>query len=109
MPRLVRLYIQSVAIGFAVSAVFAAVLIWLDVMGVGRLILASPQGWIAVLMLFVFNGIIFAGVQFGLRIMMMAESDDPPRGGLRQHDLPVADPLPVKVGAGLRRRPQRRG
>lgn len=83
MPKLVRLYIQSVLIGFALSAVFAAVLIWLDVMGVGRLILASPIGWIAALMLVVFNGIIFAGVQFGIRVMLMAEDDSVPSRGTR--------------------------
>ncbi len=66
MPQLVRLYIQSVAVGFAISAVFAAALIGFDVMGVGHLILSSNVGWIAALMLVMFNGIIFAGVQFGI-------------------------------------------
>lgn len=99
MPALIRLYIQSVAIGFAISAGFAVLLVWLDVMGIGRLVLASPQGWIAALMLFVFNGIIFAGVQFGLRVMLMA-GDEGPGGGLRQHDVVV----PVRVEArGARR------
>ena len=84
MPALIRLYIQSVLIGFVLSTAFAVLLVWLDVMGIGHLILNSPQGWIAALMLFVFNGIIFAGVQFGLRVMMMAERDEGPHGGLRQ-------------------------
>ncbi len=106
MPALIRLYIQSVLIGFALSAAFATVLIWLDVMGIGHLILTSPQGWIAALMLFVFNGIIFAGVQFGLRVMMMAEVDEGPRGGLRQtsRTVPVRAEVPVRQG----RRPARR-
>src|SRR5690606_37627910 len=98
MPALIRLYIQSVAIGFAISAGFAVLLVWQDVMGIGRLVLASPQGWIAALMLFVFNGIIFAGVQFGLRVMLMAE-DEGPKGGLRQHDAAVPTPVPVRVEA----------
>ena len=34
MPKLVRLYIQSVALGFAVSAGFTAGLLWLDVAGI---------------------------------------------------------------------------
>ena len=100
MPDLIRLYIRSVLIGFGLSAVFAAVLIWHDVMGVGHLILGSPQGWIAALMLVVFNGIIFAGVQFGIRVMLMAEDDDRPKGGLRQHQIAV----PVKVAAPAARR-----
>ncbi len=98
MPQLVRLYIQSVAIGFGLSAVFAAGLIGFDVMGVGHLILGSSVGWIAALMLVMFNGVIFAGVQFGIRVMLMAEDDDGPRGGLRQHDLP-AKPAVVPVAA----------
>lgn len=104
MPKLIRLYIQSVAIGFALSAAFAGILIWQDVMGIGRLILASEVGWIAVLMLFVFNGIVFAGVQFGLRVMLMAEDDEGPKGGLRQHDVPA----PVRVGA-VAAAPRRKG
>lgn len=95
MPKLIRLYIQSVAIGFALSAVFVAALIWQDVMGVGHLILGSSSGWIAAAMLVVFNGIVFAGVQFGLRVMLMAEDDEGPKGGLRQHDIAV----PVKAEA----------
>ena len=102
MPELVRLYIRSVLIGFGLSLAFTAGLIWLDVMGVGRLILASSQGWIAALMLVVFNGIIFAGVQFGLRVMMMAEPDEGHRGGLRQHD--VWQPAPVTAPARTGRR-----
>ena len=103
MPPLIRLYIQSVAIGFAISACFAGLLVWLDVMGIGRLILTSSQGWIAALMLFVFNGIIFAGVQFGLRVMLMAGRDDGPKSGLRQHDVAVREPVPVRAGAAVRR------
>jgi TRAP-type C4-dicarboxylate transport system permease small subunit len=102
MPELIRLYIRSVLIGFALSAAFAAVLIWQDVMGVGHLILGSPVGWIAALMMFVFNGIIFASVQFGLRVMLMAEDDEGPKGGLRQH-LPL---VPVRAEAPAHRKPR---
>ena len=103
MPELIRLYIRSVAIGFAISAGFAVVLVWQDVMGIGRLVLASPQGWIAALMLFISNGIIFAGVQFGLRVMLMA-GDDGRGGGLRQHDVAMPEPAPVRAAArGARR------
>ncbi len=99
MPKLVRLYMQSVLIGFALSSTFTAVLIWQDVMGVGHLILASSVGWIAALMLFVFNGIIFAGVQFGLRVMLMAEDDEGPKGGLRQNAPALVRPINVAFPA----------
>ena len=43
MPELVRLYIRSVALGFAISAVFTAGLIWWDVAGIGHLILVGDE------------------------------------------------------------------
>ena len=101
MPKLVRLYIQSVALGFAVSAGFTAGLLWLDVAGIGHLILASDIGWIAVAMLVVFNGIVFSAVQFAFRVMGMAESDDGPQGGRGVRE-PVL--VPVSVAARNRRR-----
>ncbi len=98
MPRLVRLYIQSVAIGFGMSAGFVAALLGLNVASVGGLIIgAGAMGWVAVAMLVVFFGILFSGVQFGIRIMLMAEKDDTPRGGLRQHMVPV----PVRAEAKI--------
>ena len=81
MPRLVRLYIQSVALGFLISAIFTAGLIWLDVAGLGHLISASDIGWMAALMLVFFNGIVFAAVQFAFRVMGMAAADQGPKGG----------------------------
>ncbi|WP_112309646.1 hypothetical protein [Pseudogemmobacter bohemicus] len=103
MPRLVRLYIQSVAIGFGLSAGFVAALLWSDVAAVGTLVSgAGAMGWVAVAMLVVFFGILFSGVQFGIRIMMMAENDTPPRGGLRQQMMPV----PVRVSRE-KRQPRR--
>ena len=95
MPKLIRLYIQSVAIGFALSAAFVALMVWLDLAGIGHLILGSSAGLVAAAMLFVFFGILFAGVQFGLRIMLMAEDDNGPTRGLRQHVRPV----PVRAAA----------
>ncbi len=98
MPKLIRLYIQSVAIGFGLSAGFLVMVLWLDLAGIGHLILGSSMGLVAAAMMFVFFGVLFAGVQFGLRIMMMADAGDGPKGGLRQHSQPV----PVRVGATAR-------
>ena len=94
MPKLVRLYIISVAIGFAISAVFVVGLVWLDVAGLRHLILGTDKGWLAALMMFMFNGIVFAGVQFAIRIMGMAEYDDGPRGGTRA---PVIRDIPARA------------
>jgi TRAP-type C4-dicarboxylate transport system permease small subunit len=96
MPELVRLYIRSVAVGFAISAAFTAGLIWWDVAGIGNLILGSDIGWIAAAMLVFFNGIVFSAVQFAVRIMAMAEDDQGPSGGLGARN-PVLVPIPVRV------------
>lgn len=99
MPALVRLYIQSVALGFGISGAFTGGLLWLDVAGLGRLVGASDIGWVAAVMLVVFNGIVFSAVQFAFRIMGMAESDDAPRGGRG-----VREPVPVPVPVPMRNR-----
>lgn len=94
MPKLIRLYITNVAIGFGLSAAFLAMLVGFDVAGLGHLILDTDMGFVAAAMIFVANGIIFAGVQFGIAVMRLAETpEEPPRGGLRQH----ADLVPVRV------------
>ncbi len=97
MPALVRLYIRSVAFGFGIAVVFTAALVWLDVAGIGHLILGSDIGWVAALMMVFFNGIIFGAVQFACQIMGMAE-DDTPTGGHR-HPQAGLRPIPVEVPA----------
>ena len=102
MPKLIALYIKSVAIGFALSVVFLGLLLWADIAHLRHLILGSDMGWVAAIMVIVFNGIIFAGVQFGIAVMSMAEKDDGPKGGLRDYLLPQIDsqiPVPVKAAA----------
>ena len=101
MPKLVRLYITNVAIGFGLSAVFLGALLGFDIAGLRHLILETQMGWLAGLMIFMFSGTIFAGVQFGIAVMSMAERDDTPRGGLRQHVASV--PVPVTAPARKRR------
>ncbi len=92
MPALVRLYIRNVIVGFALSAVFVGALLWLNVANLWHLISTSPQGWIAVVMLFVFNGIVFAGVQFAIVIMRMEQKDDDSTGGRKA---PVGAAVPA--------------
>ena len=97
MPKLIRLYILSVVIGFALSAVFLGLLVWQDIAGLGHLVLRTASGGIAAVMLFVMNGIIFAGVQFAIAVMRLAEDDNEPRGGLRVPSILRA--IPVKPRA----------
>ena len=71
MPRLIRLYVTQVLVGFAISAVFIAGLLWLDIAGLRGLIARSDSALLAVFMLWFMNGIVFAGVQFAWEIMSL--------------------------------------
>jgi hypothetical protein len=97
MPELVRFYIRQVVIGFAIAAALVAGLLWFDVAGLGRLVAGSDVGLMAALLLWVFNGIVFAGVQFAVAIMGMADDDDDDddEGG---HVAPAPALIPVRAG-----------
>ena len=103
MPKLVRLYITHTAIGFGIAAVFVAMLVWFDIAGVGRLVLGSDMGLVAALMLWVMNGVVFAGVQFAIAVMRLAEDDTPPRGGLPQQLIPIKVPATATKRTDQRR------
>ena len=75
MPKLVRLYIQQVAIGFLISLVFVGALLWFNVANLWHLVTNSDVGLLAVALLWLFNGIVFSGVQFGIAIMRMTDND----------------------------------
>lgn len=77
MPTMIREYIRSVLAGAVLACCFVAALLVLDVAHLRHLVLTSDLGWLAVLMLVAFNTIVFAGVQFAIRIMGQAE---PPSG-----------------------------
>ncbi|WP_120502049.1 hypothetical protein [Roseovarius sp. EL26] len=97
MPKLIRLYIINVAIGFGLAAVFVGMLLWFNIANLWHLISTSDKGWLALLILWIANGIVFAGVQFAIAVMRMKDDDDDePRGGLRQHVM-RCDPVPIPV------------
>lgn len=98
MPKLIRLYIVNVLIGFAISALFLGLVLALDVAGLRHLVLQTPSGWIAGLLFFLSNGIVFAGVQFAIAVMALAEPQDKgPRGGIRLRLF--SRPAPARVAA----------
>ena len=74
MPDLIKMYIRQCAIGFAISAVFVGMLLYFNVGTLWHLVTHSDVGALAVILLWVFNGIVFAGVQFGIAIMAMKDS-----------------------------------
>ena len=80
MPKLVRLYIESVFVGFALAGIFAGLLVWQDVGGLGRLIYGSDVGGLALVLLLVLNGTLFSAAQFGIRVMAL-DSDTGSDGG----------------------------
>lgn len=106
MPKLVRLYIRQILVGFGLSAVFVSALLYTNVANLWHLVTSSDIGWIAVAMLFMFNGLVFAGVQFAITIMRMEHEDDEPKGGKR---VPVATSIPVRVEAAAGVKPRQRG
>ena len=73
MPRLLRLYLISIAIGFVLSFVFTTLLLVLDVAGLWHLVTSTRGGVIAVIMLLWFHTLLFSGVQFGYAVMRLAE------------------------------------
>ncbi|WP_136635405.1 hypothetical protein [Pseudooceanicola onchidii] len=97
MPKLVRLYIRNVLLGFVIAAIFVALLMAFDVGGLRHLLTGSSSGYLAIGMLWFANGIVFAGVQFALAVMALRERPGP-RGGT-----PVGlTPAPVRVVAKRR-------
>ncbi|MBS8227265.1 hypothetical protein [Vannielia litorea] len=97
MPKLVSLYIRHVIIGYILAALFVAGLLWLNVGNLWHLVTHTAAGPLAVFLLFMFNGIVFSGVQFGIAIMRMAEPEDRGRGGGRRMAVqPQAVAVPVK-------------
>ena len=75
MPALVRLYIRQCLLGLALGIGFAMALIMMNVANLGHLVESVEGGWLAFVLLALFNGIVFAGVQFGVTIMRMGKED----------------------------------
>lgn len=110
MPELVRLYIKNIVIGFGLALTFVGLLLWFNVANLWHLISTSDVGYIAIALLVVFNTIVFAGVQFAIAIMGMAEDETPPGGGKRDAipAQPSAEMVPVRVPAEPQTRSHRR-
>ncbi|UWR56956.1 hypothetical protein [Phaeobacter inhibens] len=99
MPKLVKLYIRNVVIGFAIAGAFVGMLLWFNVMNLWHLVSTSDSGLLAVALLWFMNGIVFAGVQFGYAVMSLAGKDENPRGGMRITPDAGGEMIPVRVPA----------
>lgn len=95
MPHLIRLYIRQVIIGYGISAAFVALLMYFNVANLWSLISGSTVGWLALLMLWVFNGIVFSGVQFALALPK-GHGEDDDRGKRDTVPVLMSEPVPVR-------------
>ena len=98
MPDLIKQYIRHSVIGFALAALFVSLLLYFNVANLWHLVTHSDVGFLAVFLLWLFNGIVFAGVQFAISIMTMSydeedDDDDDHRGMLLR-----TVPIPVDRG-----------
>ncbi len=97
LPDLIKLYIKSCIIGFIAAAAFVGLMLWFDVMGLWGLVSRSQDGVLAVIVMWVLNGIVFAGVQFAFAIMSMADKDDDDDEGGRREEVWLAEPIPLRA------------
>jgi hypothetical protein len=93
MPQLIRFVIRHLAIGFALALPFTGLLLWLDVANLWHLVTHTAEGPLAVFLLVFFNGIVFAGAQLAIALVLLADRDGP-RGGRA---------VPVRVTVDTRR------
>lgn len=96
IPPAVRFMVMHGLVGFGLSALFVAAVLWADPGGVGQLIL-KHGGIPVVAMLWFFSGLTFGSVQIGAAVMLQDAHDDAPRGGHRQRLQAVPVPVPVRV------------
>ncbi|MDZ7708940.1 MAG: hypothetical protein U5K36_01550 [Roseovarius sp.] len=68
-PKLIRLYITHVLIGYAIAAAFVAMLLYFNVANLWHPRHPHPDaGLLAVFILWLSNGFVFAGVQFAIAV-----------------------------------------
>ena len=102
MPKLIKLYIQQVLIGFGLSAVFTAILVYFDIGNLQRLLLGSSDGLLGLFLIFFFNGLVFAGVQFAIRIMRMGQEDDDDDDDDRGMPVRFGELIPIRISTDRR-------
>ncbi|GGJ09591.1 hypothetical protein [Neoroseomonas lacus] len=95
IPPPIRFMLLHGLVGFGLSAMFVAAVLWADPGGVGQLIL-KHGGFPVVAMLWFFSGLTFGSVQIGAAVMLQDGQDDAPRGGHRQRLESVSVPVRVR-------------
>lgn len=102
MPKLIKVYLQQIVIGFGLSAVFTVILLYMNVANLRHLVFNSSEGLLGLFLIFFFNGLVFAGVQFGIRIMRMGHEDDDDDDD-RGTPIRVQEMIPIRVSTEQRK------
>ena len=76
MPKLIRFFITHILIGFAVAAVFVAVLLYFDVMGIWTMLKQEERWPTALFLLWFGNATVFGAVQLAYAVMTLKEDED---------------------------------
>lgn len=90
-----RFIALQAVIGFGIAALFVGALLLADPGGLGSLLLSQQEGAWPILLLWLFSGLTFTGVQFGVALMLL--EDEPPPNRAR-----ALQPVPVPVRARRR-------
>ena len=80
MPRIMRLFIIQSLSGFGIAAAFTALLLWLNFGNSAYLVQNTDVGPLAVVLFWLFNGLVFGAVQFGVSLMSLRDDAPPSRG-----------------------------
>ncbi len=95
MPRIAQFYLKQSLIGFGIAALFVAGILYFNVVNLWHLISTSNIGLMALVVFWVLNGIVFAGVQMAVAVMLLAD-DDKNEGGPRGRSAQLI-PVPTKT------------
>lgn len=107
MPSYVRFLLRHALIGCTVAVLFVGALLALDIGRLGTLMLESPSGLLAALILTAALCITFGSVQMGFAVMMLGE-DSETGGRRRMAPRTVLVPVRVRSRDGMMRRDPRR-
>ncbi|MEM7076421.1 MAG: hypothetical protein AAGA28_17060 [Pseudomonadota bacterium] len=103
MPSSGRTVLINTAVGFALAAVFVALLLWFNIAGLAHRIAAVSKGWVMLLPLWAMFGGLFTCIQIVLAGLKDDDDDDDgPRGGHRDRRL-TRDPVAIHIRADQQR------
>ncbi|WP_299281089.1 hypothetical protein [uncultured Tateyamaria sp.] len=73
---MIRLFLGGTAVGFAVAAIFVAILWLWDVMGIASHAAHSGDAFLLLFSLWFFNGLLFGAVQISYVVWTMGRGED---------------------------------